>query len=102
MKTPEQERADRRVSFLQYLNTALLTVSLVFLGIGVNQMVSFNEKYTNTEKKVDKLEIRQSYQMDWSIERDRINTNDHDRIEFRIQNLEAILPEKKNYKRLNN
>ncbi len=91
-------KIDKRVSFLQYLNTALLTVSLVILGIGVNQMVLFNEKYTITEKKVDKLELRQSYQMDWSIERDRINTQDHEKYEDRLNKLEAILNEKKNYK----
>lgn len=91
-------KIDKRVSFLQYLNTALLTVSLVVLGIGVNQMILFNEKYTITEKKVDKLELRQSYQMDWSIERDRINTQDHDKYEDRLNKIEAILNEKKNYK----
>lgn len=92
-------KIDKRVSFLQYLNTALLTVSLVILGIGVNQMILFNEKYTITEKKVDKLELRQSYQMDWDIERDRINTQDHEKYEDRLNKLEAILNEKKNYKR---
>ena len=86
---------DKRVSFLQYLNTFLLMISLTLLGIGVNQMVVFNEKYTNTEKKVDKLEIRQSYQMDWAIERDRLNTDEHKRMDERLDCMEARLPLKK-------
>lgn len=86
---------DKRVSFLQYLNTFLLMISLALLGIGVNQMVLFNEKYTNTEKKVDKLEIRQSYQMEWAIERDRLNTDEHKRMDERLDCLEAMLPLKK-------
>lgn len=91
---------DKRVSFLQYLNTFLLMISLALLGIGVNQMIIFNEKYTTTEKKVDKLEIQQSYQTGWAIERDRLNTDEHKRMDERLDYLEAMLPLKKNYKQL--
>jgi len=90
-----ESKVDKRVSFLQYLNTVLLTISLLLLGVGINQMILFNEKYTETEKKVDKLDIRQTYQRDWEIERDRVNTIDHQDFDLRLRQLEAVLPKKK-------
>jgi len=91
-----QEKYDKRVSFLQYLNTFLLTTCLVLLGIGVNQMILFNDKFTSTEKKVDKLELRQTYEREWNLERDNANTLFHEKCEQRITTIEANLPKYKN------
>lgn len=93
------EKSDKRVSFLQYLNTFLLTTCLVLLGIGVNQMVLFNEKYTSTEKKVDRLEIRQTYQRDWEIERDKYNTEEHEKFDQRLRAVEAVMPKKTEFQK---
>jgi hypothetical protein len=95
MKTPEQEKTDTRVSFLQYLNTFLLTVCLVLLGIGVNQMVVFNEKYTTTITKQNTMELQQTYQREWTIERDKLNTEEHRKFDQRIEAVEIELRQKK-------
>ena len=87
--TPQKQLLiDKRITFLQYLNTVLLGLLTLAVGLGVNQMNEWNKSY-------DYIIINQANILK---DIDRI-TEKCEEYNERISTIEAVMPKETEYKR---